>query len=527
MRERALLVANIMSNSVKQPGFLSRSVGPLHINLDRQLYDADHITQFEESPANKRLADFTHRMFNGEEVNPTEHRPAGHWTLRACTNPQAYPLTVKLQLNGRDELALAREVQQRMETFVEQVRNARYTTPDNQRYEHVLHLGIGGSDLGPRLLNDVFRRLELGTTPALNIQFVANVDYHEMKAALAALNPKTTLVIIASKSFSTRETLHNAQHIFKWLDDAGPQYREKALVAATCKPKKAMEQGVASERIFEFSETVGGRYSLWGPVSIGVRMVHGNLVFDELLEGAALMDGHVLTSKPTDCLPTLLALSDLYNLEQGIASLMLSPYDSRLEMLIPYLQQLWMESLGKGVDLQGQRLDRPACPMLWGDVGTNGQHAFFQMLHQGRTASSAELIAIVEPAHDEEYSHRVLLSHALAQSEAFWVGRLNSEEEWANTDINFKACPGKRPVQMVFLDALTPYSLGALLCMWEHRTTALAAMQNINPFDQWGVELGKGIAEQLELSIPPGDTEATDSVSAHLIEHFLKRKPHD
>lgn len=511
-----------MTTPALNPGFLSRTVGPIHINLDRQLYNASHVLAFEKSEANQRLSDFTHKLFSGQIVNGTEQRPAGHWVLRAACNPQAYPVPVSLSVNGRDEMELARQVQEHMEVFVEQVRSGYYTTPDGERYNSVLHLGIGGSDLGPRLLNDVFGKLELNNEFAMNIRFAANVDFHEMKAALASLNPKTTLVVIASKSFSTRETLHNAQHIFKWLDAAGPDYRSKALVAATCKPAKAMELGIAPERIFEFSETVGGRYSLWGPVSIGVRMVHGNPVFNELLEGAALMDGHMLQSKASECLPTLLAMSDLYNLEQGIASLMLSPYDSRLSQLVPYLQQLWMESLGKGVNNNGELLYKPACPILWGDVGTNGQHAFFQMLHQSRIASSVELMTIVHPNHDEVQSHQVLLSHALAQSEAFSVGRLNSMEELTDAVSNFKACPGKRPVQMVVMDSLTPYSLGALLAMWEHRTAALAAMQNINPFDQWGVELGKGIAEQLEHCVPPGNNPADNPITAHLINHFLK-----
>lgn len=510
-----------MNENALKPGFLSRSLGPLHINLDRQIFSENHLPRFQDSTANQRLSAFIRQMFEGGIVNPTEKRPATHWALRATAHNASSALSGSLIVNDRDELALVRQVQSHMEAFVDDVRTGRYTTPDGVPYDSVLHLGIGGSDLGPRLLNDVFTKIQPTNKPALKIQFAANVDFHEMKAALAALNPKTTLVVVASKSFSTRETLHNAQHIFKWLDAAGPQYRPNALVAATCKPAKAVEFGVNPQRVFEFSECVGGRYSLWGPVSIGIRIVHGNTAFNELLEGAALMDRHVRENDAAQCIPTLLAMSDLYNLEHGVVSLMLSPYDSRLSLLSPYLQQLWMESLGKGVDNDGRVLNKPACPILWGDVGTNGQHAFFQMLHQSRIASSVELIAVVHPDHDEMKSHQVLLSHALAQSEAFSVGRLNTEAELNNPDINFRSCPGKRPVQMVFLDSLTPCSLGLLLCMWEHRTAALAALQNINPFDQWGVELGKGIAEQLEQCVPPGHAAAENPVTAHLINHFL------
>lgn len=501
----------------------SRSIGPIHINLNRQLFDSQYIESLAQAEATTRWATFVRRMFEGEQVNPTEQRAAGHWTLRASAHMNLYPNTVKLQVNGRDELELARQVQTHMEHFVNQVRDGQYTTPDGARYDNILHLGIGGSDLGPRLLNDVFSKLGLRAhQPKLNIQFVANVDYHEMQSVLESLNPKTTLVVIASKSFSTKETLLNASHILKWLNAAGPAYRERALVAATCKPEKAKAAGIAAERIFEFSETVGGRYSLWGPVSIGIRMVFGNAVFNALLQGAAQMDAHVLNAPAQDCLPTLLAASDLYNLQHGIDALMLSPYDSRLSLLGPYLQQLWMESLGKSVTHDGQPIHTPCCPMLWGDIGTNSQHAFFQMLHQGKNACAVEIIAIVHPDHSELDSHRVLLSHALAQAEAFSVGRLNSAAELENPEVNFKSCLGKRPVQMMFIDQLTPNSVGALLCLWEHRTCALAAMQHINPFDQWGVELGKVIAERIEHCLPPEKTPADNPITAHLIERFLQ-----
>lgn len=510
-----------MNTRTHTPGFLSRSAGPLHINLDRQVYPVSYISDFEKSIACERWAAFVRNMFSGKDVNGTEHRAAGHWTLRAAACPALYPQWVELKTEGRDDIAMATQVARRMENFVEQVQSGVVKTPDGVKYDSILHLGIGGSDLGPRLLNDVFSKLHLKSEQGLNIHFVANVDFHEMQSVLASLNPKTTLVVIASKSFSTKETLLNAGHILNWLSKAGPQYRQSALVGATCKPEKAQAFGIAADRIFEFSETVGGRYSLWGPVSLGVRMVYGNAVFNQFLEGAARMDAHVLNAKPTDCLPTLLALSDLYNLQHGVDALMLSPYDSRLNLLEPYLQQLWMESLGKGFTVDGQAVANSTCPILWGDVGTNGQHAFFQLLHQGKNACSVEIMAVLEPDHAELNSHRVLLSHALAQAEAFSVGRLNSPAELGDPGVNFKACPGQRPVQMMFLDKLTPHSLGALLCLWEHRTCALAAMQNINPFDQWGVELGKVIAEQIEPNLKVGQQHAENAITAHLIDHFI------
>jgi glucose-6-phosphate isomerase len=502
---------------------LSYSNGPIHINLDRQLYSKNHTRELTQNPEVMKCAGFFKRMFQGAVVNATEHRAAGHWSLRVAAHPSVYPNTVALQSEGRDELQLASDVQSKMVEFVNLVRSGAYTTPEGLPYQHILHLGIGGSDLGPRLLHDVFSKLGLQHQAPLDIQFVANVDYHEMQAVLDPLDPKRTLVILASKSFSTKETLLNASHILDWLDTAGPSFRQKALVAATCKPAKAAAFGVPENNIFEFSETVGGRYSLWSPVSIGIRMVFGNAVFDELLLGAAHMDAHVLSANPSDCLPILLAATDHYNLKQGITSLMLSPYDARLGLLVPYLQQLWMESLGKGVSNDGHPLSTPCCPILWGDIGTNSQHAFFQMLHQGRNVSSIEILAVIQPDHDKPHAHRVLHAHALAQAEAFHSGRFNTEEELNDSNINFKTCLGKRPVQMMFVDKLSPYSLGSLLCLWEHRTCALGAMQNINPFDQWGVELGKVIAEQIEPSLQPTQAvTVSNPVTAHLIERFLR-----
>lgn len=512
-----------MSSHQGQAG-LSFSHDAVHINLDRSPHGQALPKGQLSGRIEQRVEAFAKALFSGQQVNPSEGRAAGHWSLRAAGNRALYPEWIALQANGRDELELAQTHQDRMENFVDAVRNGLYRNPEGEPYTHVLHLGIGGSDLGPRLIDQVFTHLKLAETQqGLRCRFVANIDYHEVQSALAALDPTRTLVLIASKSFSTRETLHNAGHIMRWLDNAGPQYKAAALMAATCKPAKAEQFGISRERIFEFSETVGGRFSLWGPVSLSIRLAHGNSAFNALLNGAALMDRHWLTAPASSNLPTLMALADYGNLQHGVDALMLSPYDSRLGLLVPYLQQLWMESLGKGVDLAGQALADSACPTLWGDVGTNSQHAFFQMLHQGRNACAVEILGVIKPSHSDLHSHRLLLSNALAQAEAFASGRLNSSTELADPAVNFRSCPGGRPVQFMLLDTLTPNTLGQLLALWEHRTCALAALQNINPFDQWGVELGKVIAEQIEKNLTPGHNAAENPVTAHLIDRFLSQ----
>lgn len=472
------------------------------INLARQSVDPNMLASIANSDLGEHVRQFLRNIFTGQLVNPSENRAALHWVYRRINSPEEFNdlnIQVDAHVQGRDELALASTEVARMEAFVEQVRSGQYTNPKGDRYKSILHLGIGGSDLGPRLLDQVFNRLYLreGQSP-FELRFVANLDFHEQEWALRGLNPENTLVIVASKSFGTRETLINAQHIIEWLQQAGPAFVDAALVAATCKPQKAMDLGVKTERIFSFSEDVGGRYSLWGPVSIAIRMVYGNAVFHEFLEGAAQMDAHALNSPLTENLPVLLAMSDHANLNRGVDSLMMSPYDSRMSLLIPYLQQLWMESLGKGTSLQGEMLSQTPCPMLWGDVGTNGQHAFFQILHQSPVRCAVELIAFAQPNHPHQDIHQLLMTHFLAQAEAFAVGRLNSTEERHNAAINFRTCLGQRPVTSMVIDKLNPKNLGKLLSMWEHRTTALSALRGVNPFDQWGVELGKTIAQGLE-----------------------------
>jgi glucose-6-phosphate isomerase len=515
------------------------------INLARQSVDPDMLASIASSDLGDHVREFLRGIFTGMEVNPSEKRAALHWVYRLINSPEEFSdlnIQVSAQVHGRDELALAQSEVARMEAFVNQVRNGQYTNPKGERYDSILHLGIGGSDLGPRLLDQVFNRLYLREgQPPFELRFVANLDFHEQEWSLRGLNPEKTLVIVASKSFGTRETLVNAQHIIEWLQQAGPTFVQAALVAATCKPQKAMDLGVEASRVFSFSEDVGGRYSLWGPVSIAIRMVYGNAVFQEFLQGAAQMDAHALNSPLTENLPVLLAMSDHANLNRGVDSLMMSPYDSRMSLLIPYLQQLWMESLGKGINLEGELLSQTPCPMLWGDVGTNGQHAFFQILHQSPVRCAVELIAFAQPNHTHQDIHQLLMTHFLAQAEAFAVGRLNSTEDRHNTAVNFRTCLGQRPVTSMIIDKLTPKTLGTLLCMWEHRTTALSALRGVNPFDQWGVELGKTIAQGLEpalddmfvaLAQSEGDKASVnlDTVTQELIHNLqsaVRRKKDD
>lgn len=502
---------------------------PFILNLERQPHFQKQFHHLSQSTACKKIKPFMEAIFSGEKVNSTELRAATHWVHRVVAHPDLYlDLKINGVVDGQDEIAQAGLLKKRMESFVDAIRLGEISNPDGKPYESIVHLGIGGSDLGPRLLNQVFERLGLQDTKQaqqhpISLRFVANVDFHEQLWALRGLDPRTTLVIIASKSFTTRETMINANHVFEWLDQAGPQYRQSAMIAVTCKPEKALELGVLESRIFNFSENIGGRYSIWSPVSIAIRIVYGNAIFNEFLLGGATIDSHVLRTNLSGNLPCLLALCDYINLQNGVDSLMLSPYDSRLGLLVPYLQQLWMESLGKGVTVQGEKLQNNPCPILWGDVGTNGQHAFFQLLHQAPNQCGVELLAVKKPNHDKSQTHQVLLSHFLAQAQGLQQGKLNSKTQTNTPGINHKTCPGNRPTTSLIMDELSPANLGSLLAIWEHRTVALAALNEINPFDQWGVELGKVIASDLEEPLANPTSTASDPITNSLLQ-ALKTK---
>ncbi|NJM32187.1 MAG: glucose-6-phosphate isomerase [Limnobacter sp.] len=464
------------------------------LNIDRQPIQATDPTALRTQCLNapgQAISSAWLAMAGRQTVNTTEHRTATHWAYRLAANPA---IAQQLPHGGLEEETQALAAQR---TLAQAAQTGQLNNPEGQPYQAIVHLGIGGSDLGPRLLNDVFSRLQLPSIYTL--RFAANVDFHELQWALRGLNPKTTLVLIASKSFSTRETLLNANHVVQWLTaGAGKAYAQAALIAATSNPKKAHEFGIHPDRIFAFPDSVGGRFSVWGPVSLSLRMAYGNQVLDDFLAGGTHVDHHALTTPLPDNLPALLALTDRDRLQRGIQSLMVCAYDSRLGLLVPYLQQLWMESLGKGVSTRGEVLSAPPCPLLWGGTGTNNQHAFFQMLHQAPIACGIELVGIANPNHTQTSHHQALLSHFLAQAQAFATGQYNTESERLNPAINAKTCPGGRPVTSLLIAQLSPFTLGGLLALWEYRTTALAALQSINPFDQFGVELGKTIAGNLE-----------------------------
>ena len=432
-------------------------------------------------------------MFAGEIVNTTEGRAAMHWKLRVA-DPAGGDNEVTATLDRMHEFA--------------------HDLAEGGAFDAVIHLGIGGSDLGPRLVLDA---LKAERRPGLKVRFAANVDGADVADAIDGLDPKRTLLIVASKTFTTQETLANAEFVRAW----GPA----RIAAATAAPAKAVAWGVAEGDVFPFWDWVGGRYSLWSSVSLVCEIALKHGVFFRLLEGAEEMDAHFRDAPFAENLPAVSAAVQMWNREAlGHGSYAVIPYSERLRLLPAWLQQLEMESNGKGVTREGAPLARSACAVTWGAAGTNAQHSFFQLLHQGVEESPVELI-VNAGAHEGPAAHRAkVYANALAQARALMLGksaeaaraemiaRGMSAEEAARLAPH-RAFPGDRASTLMAMDELSPEALGALLAFYEHRTFAQAVLAGVNPFDQWGVELGKEMANALlpalEGGKAPGELDAS------------------
>jgi glucose-6-phosphate isomerase len=426
-------------------------------------------------------------FLSGEPVNTTEGRSAKHWLLRAPAGASTDPDAAEVHATLDAMLA-----------YAEQVRADASITD-------VVHLGIGGSDLGPRM---ACVALQAFAPPQLRMHFVSNVDGHALDAVLRDLPVHNTLFIVASKSFGTAETMANARSALDWYAARGGNDVARQFVGLTTNIAAARALGIA--RTFGFRDWVGGRFSLWSAIGLPVAMAAGADAFRALLAGAHAMDGHFAQAPLQNNLPVRLALLDIwYRNFLGCASRNIAPYHAGLQHLPAWLQQLEMESNGKRVDMHGEPVAYDTAPVIWGAPGTDGQHAFFQMLRQGTDLIPVEFIAVREAAHDLPGHHAQLLANALAQARATLEGQGGSDAH--------RAMPPGRPSLFVLLDALTPQALGALLALYEHRTACCGALWGINSFDQFGVEQGKVIAQDIAQRLASGDTGGVDASTAQLI----------
>ena len=465
-------------------------------------------------------------MFAGCKVNVTEQRAALHVALRA---PREAVFTVADRNVSPDVHA----VLDHMEEFSEQVRSGSWTGHQGDAITDVIHIGIGGSDLGPRF---VCAALSSYRHERLSVHFVANVDAHALDGVLAnianPLDPATTLFIIASKTFTTAETMMNARSARAWAIAGGvPEAKlHRHFVAVSTNTEAVRAFGIDTKNMFAFWDWVGGRYSLWSAIGLPIALSCGMTRFRELLAGAHAMDVHFATTPLEANMPVRLALVGILNANVlGARSVCIAPYHQHLALLPAHLQQLEMESNGKSVTLEGAHVAHATVPVLWGQSGTNAQHAYFQCLHQGTEWAPIDFIAVIEPAHAHLEHQRALLANCFAQSEALMNGK---SEDAAHAELiaagasaaearclaPHKTFPGNRPSNTIVLQRLDPASLGALIALYEHKVLVQGTIWNVDSFDQWGVELGKVLAKTIVDELESGQSLPHDASTQALIE---------
>jgi glucose-6-phosphate isomerase len=474
------------------------------------------------------LDGFRRRLFGGAAVNSTEGRAAMHMALRAQADAG---LQAALPGGGSEGAArLAGAERERMRRFVEAVHAGRIVGATGRRFTHVLNVGMGGSDLGPRVATEALT-LAHDDTP-MQARFLANVDGHALLAATHGLDPATTLILIASKSWTTQETAMNATALRAWLSGAlGEDAVAAHFVALSTNLAAVQKFGIPADRVFGFRDWVGGRYSLWSPVGLVIALAAGWPAFQALLDGAWAMDRHFRDAPLERNLPVRLALAGIWHVNgMGCATQCVLAYDERLRRLPAHLQQVEMESNGKHVTLAGMDVDHATCPVVFGEPGTSAQHSFMQLVHQGPAVVPVDFILAAVPDHVDAAAHRALAANAFAQAAALLAGRSEAEvraemaAKGAAPDVidriaPHRVCSGERPSTMILFRRLDAFSLGRLIALYEHKVAVQGCLWNIDSFDQWGVELGKQLAGAI-LPALEGAAVQTDAATEAVIGRF-------
>ncbi len=470
------------------------------------------------------VAEKREAMFSGEKINDTEGRAVLHTALRNLDGGEVL-------VDGKDVIAGVRHTLARMDDFADRVRRGSISAYSGAPFEDVVNIGIGGSDLGPVMAYEALKPYEDGP----RCHFVSNVDGAHINDVLKGLNPQTTLVIVASKTFTTIETMTNAKTARNWLVKAvGEEGISKHFAALSTAKDKTAAFGIDPDLVFGFEDWVGGRYSVWGPIGLSLMLAIGPQKFAEFLRGAQAMDMHFRTAEWQDNLPVLLALVGIWhNQVCGYTTRAVLPYEQRLVRLPAYLQQLEMESNGKRVAMDGTDLPFNSGPVVWGEPGTNGQHAFYQLIHQGTRVVPCEFL-VGRFGHEKglEHQHELLVSNCLAQSEALLRGRALDEAraimaakglEGAELDrqARHRVFPGNRPSTTLAYEKLTPFVLGQIVALYEHRVFVEGVILGINSFDQWGVELGKELALVLQPVLAgEADGAGKDGSTLQLVQYL-------
>ncbi|MEV4507302.1 glucose-6-phosphate isomerase [Streptomyces klenkii] len=497
-------------------------VGDLYIDYSKHLITDDTLHMLRELARTADVTGLRDAMFRGEKINTTEDRAVLHTALRA-------PRSGVITTDGENIVPAVHTVLDKMRAFSDRVRSGDWTGHTGKRIKNIINIGIGGSDLGPAM---AYEALRFHTDRDITVRFVSNVDGADLHEALADLNPAQTLFIVASKTFTTIETITNATSARNWLLaglGAGEEAVAKHFVALSTNAEKVSAFGIDTANMFEFWDWVGGRYSYDSAIGLSLMIAIGPDHFQDMLDGFRLIDEHFRTAPPEENAPLLLGLLGIwYGNFHGAQTHAVLPYSHYLSKFPAYLQQLDMESNGKSVDRHGQPVPCQTGPIVWGTPGTNGQHAYYQLLHQGTTLVPADLIGFAHPVDALSPTladqHDLLMANLFAQSQALAFGKTPDEVRAEDTPENLvphKTFKGNHPTTTILATELSPSVLGQLIALYEHKIFVQGAIWNIDSFDQWGVELGKVLAKRVE----PALTDSTpvpglDSSTSALVEHY-------
>lgn len=496
------------------------------IDYSKNVITGDTMKLLRELASEMQLKDAIDKYFSGDVINQTENRAVLHTALRAKSD-------VEVKVDGQNVMPEIVAVKEKMKSFSERIISGVQKGFTNKAFTDVVNIGIGGSDLGPAMAVEALAYYQ----NHLKVHFVSNVDGDHVMETLKKLNPETTLFVVVSKTFTTQETLSNAETIRNWFLRSGKQSDvAKHFVAVSTNIEKVTEFGIAAENIFPMWDWVGGRFSLWSAVGLSIALAVGFENFDKLLTGANGMDEHFRTATFDQNIPVTLALLTVwYNNFFGAETEALIPYTQYLQKLAPYLQQGIMESNGKSIGRDGNPVNYQTGTIIWGEPGTNSQHAFFQLIHQGTKLIPTDFIGFAKPLHGNQDHHDKLMSNFFAQTEALLNGKTEDQVrmEFTKTQYStgqaefllpFKVFQGDKPTNTILIDKLTPEALGALIAMYEHKIFVQGVVWNIFSYDQWGVELGKQLANKILDEIHSGQVKKHDASTTFLLQHFLERK---
>ena len=524
-----LLLKDLFLEDKKRFERFSIRLGPILFDYSKNRITSKTIDLLLDLADEALLKQKIEAMFSGEIINVTENRRVLHWALRA-------PEDTRLIIDGKDVIKDIHSVLKRIKSFVKDVREGKWRGVTGKRISDIVNLGIGGSDLGPKM---VVRALDFLVPKDLKIHFVSNVDPVHLGKTLENLSPETTLFIISSKSFTTQETMENARRARKWLvENIGDEAAvERHFVAVSTNLEGVRRFGISEKNMFEFWDFVGGRYSLWSAIGLSIALGIGFENFEELLKGANMVDEHFKTAEFKENIPVIMGLLDVWYANFfGCSTYAILPYSQCLEEFPNHLQQLIMESNGKRVAVDGRGVEYNTSPIIWGRVGTDGQHSFYQLLHQGTQLVPCDFIGFVNNPYGPEEQHDIFMANFFAQTKALMEGKseeqLISELKKAGMDeeeikkiLPHKLFPGNRPSTSILIEELTPYTLGALIALYEHRVYVQGCIWNINSFDQWGVELGKQLAKDIiDKLVVNSPCEFYDASTNGLITYYNKTK---